>query len=45
MATIAIVGCGLVGTSWSLVFGLSASHSFFSVFPESWVFSALALLP
>jgi hypothetical protein len=30
--------------AWSVVFGLSASQLFFSVFPESWVFSTLALL-
>jgi hypothetical protein len=30
--------------AWSAVFGLSASHAFFSVFPESWVFSTLGLL-
>ena len=29
---------------WALVFGLSASQLFFSVFPESWVFSTVALL-
>jgi hypothetical protein len=29
---------------WSAVFALSASQLFFSVVPESWVFSALALL-
>jgi hypothetical protein len=30
--------------AWSVVFGLSASQVFFSVFPESWVFSTLSLL-
>src|SRR5262245_30881191 len=30
--------------AWSAVFGLSGSHVFFSVFPESWVFSTLGLL-
>jgi hypothetical protein len=30
--------------AWSVVFGLSASQVFFSVFPESWAFSTLALL-
>jgi hypothetical protein len=34
----------VVAIAWSLVFGLSASQAFFSVFPESWVFSTLALL-
>jgi hypothetical protein len=30
--------------AWSAVFGLSASHAVFSVFPESWAFSTLGLL-
>lgn len=30
--------------AWSLVFGLSSSQLFFAVFPESYVFSTLALL-
>jgi hypothetical protein len=34
----------LTAAAWSAVFGLSASQAFFSVFPESWVFSTLALL-
>ncbi|HEY7513719.1 MAG TPA: hypothetical protein VIC87_04550, partial [Vicinamibacteria bacterium] len=34
----------LTAAAWSVVFGLSASQVFFSVFPESWVFSTLALL-
>ncbi len=33
-----------MAAAWSVVFGLSASQVFFSVFPESWVFSTLALL-
>ncbi len=35
---------GGVALAWSLVFGFSSSQWFFSVFPESYVFSALTLL-
>jgi hypothetical protein len=35
---------GNVAAAWSVVFGLSASQAFFSVFPESWIFSTLALV-
>jgi hypothetical protein len=33
-----------IALPWSLVFGLSSSQWFFAVFPETYVFSALALL-